>query len=70
MKHNLECGNNCVKCGDMLSIEWKSILNEFFNEFTQSWCKTCILKYGHSYPTTDLKIDAIQEINRLERINK
>ena len=68
MKHNLECGNNCVVCGDMLSMEWKSIMNE--SEFTQSWCKTCILKYGHSYPITDLKIDAIQEVNRLERIKK
>ena len=64
MKHDLKCADNCVVCGQELTIEWKSEMNE--SEFTQSWCKTCILKHSHSYPTTDLKIDAIHEINRLE----
>jgi hypothetical protein len=41
MKHNLKSANNCVVCSQELATEWKSIMNE--SEFTQTWCKTCIL---------------------------
>jgi hypothetical protein len=68
MKHDLKCADNCVVCAQELTIEWKSSMYE--SEFTQSWCKTCILKHGHSYPITDLKIDSIHEVNRLERLIK
>jgi hypothetical protein len=68
MKHDLKCADNCVVCSQELTTEWKSIMNE--SEFTQTWCKICILKHGHSYPITNYKIDSIQEVNRLERIIK
>ena len=68
MKHDLKCGDNCVVCGQEITIEWKSEMKE--SQFTLSWCKTCILKYVHLYPINDLKIDAIHEINRLERNTK
>jgi hypothetical protein len=69
MKHNLEVSNNCVVCGNELSKEHKKNLKNS-DEFCQSWCLTCTLKHAHSHPTTDLKINAIQEINKLERQNK
>ena len=65
MKHDLKCGDNCVVCGQELTIDWKSQMYE--SEFTQSWCLICLLKYGESYPTTKHKIDTIQEINKLQR---
>jgi len=65
MKHNIKPSDNCVVCNQELTSDWKSIFD--VSEFTQSWCKTCILKYSHSYPITEFKIDAIHEINRLER---
>ena len=69
MKHNLEVSNNCVICGNELSEEDKKILKGS-DEFCQSWCLTCMLKHAHSHPTNDLKINAIHEINTLERRNK
>jgi hypothetical protein len=65
MKHNLKSIDNCVVCGDKISEEWKEKINK--SEFIQSWCQICILKYGHSYPITDFKINAIHELNRLNR---
>jgi hypothetical protein len=66
MKHNLECDKNCIVCNDKLSMNWRRIMVE--SEFIQSWCKTCILKYGHSFPMNNLKLDSIHQINKLERI--
>ena len=66
MKHNIKSVNNCIVCGDEFSNDWKDLLDK--SEFTQSWCKVCILKNGHSHPTTREKIESIQELNRLERL--
>ena len=68
MKYNLECAKNCVKCNHKLSLNWRKIMNMIESEFTQSWCKTCILKYGHSFPMNNLKLDSLHQINKLERI--
>ena len=65
MKFNLNPSDNCVKCGNKLSLEYKRALTD--SEFSQSRCLLCLLKYGESYPTTKDKIETIQEVNKLQR---
>lgn len=68
MKFNLNPSDNCVKCGNKLSSEYKRTIKKY-SEFSQSWCLLCLLKYGESYPTTKDKIETIQEVNKLQRKN-
>lgn len=65
MKYGIKPSKNCVKCGCELSKEYIRSISK--TEFNQTWCLLCILKYGESYPTTRHKIEAIQEVNKMQR---
>jgi hypothetical protein len=70
MKYQLQCSDNCLVCDKIISDDWKKNLNMEECEFTQTWCKLCILKYSFSYPKNADKLQAMLQIDKLERINK